>query len=190
MTSDESGVEREDVEPVIVRISATAHLASGFGALGLLAVVLAVPWTAPLLVIPVIASAMIVRLRTVADVRTVTARTLLSSRTVDWADIKGLRFVKRTIPQKRSDKCCAGACKHDAFPSFFLQFNSLRISRNSKTPLLPTTHRAARSAPCANPSRLRAVWRSVMVSAAESKPISCVPGFAPARLALRLTGRA
>jgi hypothetical protein len=94
MTSDESGVERNDVEPVIVRISATAHLASGFGALGLLAVVLAVPWTAPLLVIPVIASAMIVRLRTVADARTVTARTLLGSRTVEWADIKGLRFVK------------------------------------------------------------------------------------------------
>ena len=94
MTSDESGVEREDVEPVIVRISATAHLASGFGALGLLAVVLAVPWTAPLLVIPVIASAMIVRLRTVADARTVTARTFLGSRTVEWADIKGLRFVK------------------------------------------------------------------------------------------------
>jgi Bacterial PH domain len=86
--------ERKDVAPVVLRISPTAHLASGFGALGLLAVVLAVPWTAPLLVIPVIASAMIVRLRTVADVRTVTARTLLSSRTVDWADIKGLRFVK------------------------------------------------------------------------------------------------
>jgi hypothetical protein len=98
MTSDESetpkGVEREDVEPVVLRISATAHLASGFGALGLLAVVLPVPWTAPLLVIPVIASAMIVRLRTVADARTVTARTLLGSRTVEWADIKGLRFVK------------------------------------------------------------------------------------------------
>jgi hypothetical protein len=94
MTSDESGVGREDVEPIVIRISATAHLASGFGALGLLAVVLAVPWTAPLLVIPVIASAMIVRLRTVADARTVTARTLLGSRTVEWADIKGLRFVK------------------------------------------------------------------------------------------------
>ena len=94
MTSEQSGVEREDVEPVVVRISATAHLASGFGALGLLAVVLAVPWTAPLLVIPLIASAMIVRLRTVANARTVTARTLLGSRTVEWADIKGLRFVK------------------------------------------------------------------------------------------------
>jgi Bacterial PH domain len=100
MTSDESDepdrLEHKDAAPVVLRISPMAHLASGFGALGMLAVVLAVPWTAPLLVIPVIASTMIVRLRTVADVRTVTARTLLSSRTVDWADIKGLRFVKRS----------------------------------------------------------------------------------------------
>lgn len=81
-------------ESVVLRISPTAHFASGFGALGLLAVVLAVPWTAPLLVIPVIASAMIARLRTVADAQTVTTRTLLGSRTVGWADIKGLRFVK------------------------------------------------------------------------------------------------
>ena len=98
MTSDESenpySVEPQDVEPVVLRISAIAHLASGFGALGLLTVVLAVPWTAPLLVIPVIASAIIVRLRTVADARTVTARTLLGTRMVEWADIKGLRFVK------------------------------------------------------------------------------------------------
>ena len=84
----------DDVAPVVVRMSPTAHFASGFGALGLLAVVLAVPWTAALLVIPVIASAMIVRLRTVADGHTVTARTLLGSRTVDWDDIKGLRFAK------------------------------------------------------------------------------------------------
>lgn len=72
-----TGDPRPDPKPVVLRISPTAHLASGFGALGLLAVVLAVPWTAPLLVIPVIASAMIVRLRTVADTQTVTARTLL-----------------------------------------------------------------------------------------------------------------
>jgi hypothetical protein len=85
---------REDAKPVVVRISPTAHFASGFGALGLLAVVLAVPWTAPLLVIPLIASAMIVRLRTVADSQTVTARTLLGSRTVSWTDINGLRFEK------------------------------------------------------------------------------------------------
>ncbi len=90
----DSGDPRPGPKPVVLRISPTAHLASGFGALGLLAVVLAVPWTAPLLVVPVIASAMIVRLRTVADTQTVTARTLLGSRTVDWADIRGLRFVK------------------------------------------------------------------------------------------------
>lgn len=98
MTSDESekseGLEPKGAARVVLRISPMAHLASGFGALGMLAVVLAVPWTAPLLVIPVVASAMIVRLRTVADTRTVTARTLLGSRTVDWAEIKGLRFVK------------------------------------------------------------------------------------------------
>src|SRR6266849_2370300 len=69
------------------------------------------------------------------------------------------------------------------------QLNSPRISRNSKTPFLPASHRAARKAPRAKPSRLRAVCRSVMVSAAESKPTSCVPGCAPARLALRLIGR-
>lgn len=81
-------------EAVVLRMSPAAHLASVFAALGLLAVVLAVPATAPLLVLPVLTSAMIVRLRTVADDKTVTARTLLGSRTVDWADIKGLRFVK------------------------------------------------------------------------------------------------
>ncbi|HUM00467.1 MAG TPA: PH domain-containing protein [Mycobacterium sp.] len=98
MSTDESenaGVaERTAAAPVVLRMSPTAHMASGFAALGLLAVVLAVPATAPLLVLPVIASVLIVRLRTVADSQTVTARTLLGSRTVDWADIKGLRFVK------------------------------------------------------------------------------------------------
>jgi hypothetical protein len=86
--------EQAGPAPVVLRISPTAHLASGFAALGMLAVVLAAPVTAPLLVLPMIASAMIVRLRTVADAQTVTARTLLGTRTVDWADIKGLRFVK------------------------------------------------------------------------------------------------
>jgi hypothetical protein len=92
MSTGES--EHSEAAPVVLHMSPTAHLASGFAALGMLAVVLAVPMTAPLLVIPVIASVMIVRLRTVADGQTVTARTLLGSRTVDWEDIKGLRFVK------------------------------------------------------------------------------------------------
>lgn len=72
-----------------------AHLAVGFFTLGLLSLVFAWPaWSAPLLVIPVIVSAMIIRLRTVADRETVTARTLLSSETVAWSDIEGLRFSK------------------------------------------------------------------------------------------------
>ena len=39
-----------------------------------------------------ILSVYIIRLRTVADRDTVTARNLLSSETVDWDDIEGLRF--------------------------------------------------------------------------------------------------
>jgi hypothetical protein len=52
------------------------------------------PVCAPLLVIPVILSVLIARWRTVADARMVTARTLLGSQTVAWADVEGLRFVK------------------------------------------------------------------------------------------------
>jgi hypothetical protein len=80
--------------PVVIRISPMAHFAVGFLTLGLLAVVLSWPPTAPLLVIPVVASTMIIRLRTVADEQTVTARTLLSSRSVRWDDVGGLRFTK------------------------------------------------------------------------------------------------
>ena len=72
-----------------------AHFAVGFLVLGMLAVVLGgPPWTAPLLIIPVILSAYIIRLRTVADRDTVTARSLLGSETVRWEDIEGLRFSK------------------------------------------------------------------------------------------------
>jgi hypothetical protein len=71
-----------------------AHLAVGFLVLGLLAVVLAARWTAPLLVIPVLLSVSIVRFRTVADRDTVTARSLWNSETVRWQDIEGLRFSK------------------------------------------------------------------------------------------------
>ncbi len=80
-------------EPVVIRISPMAHFAVGFLALGMLALVLGGPaWVALLLVIPVILSIYIIRLRTVADRDTVTARNLLSSETVDWDDIEGLRF--------------------------------------------------------------------------------------------------
>jgi Bacterial PH domain len=79
--------------PVVVKISPMAHLAVGFFALGLLALVLAKPAVfAPLLVLPVIASTIIVRYRTVADRDGVTARTLVSSTTAPWSDVDGLRF--------------------------------------------------------------------------------------------------
>jgi hypothetical protein len=81
--------------PVVVKISPMAHLAVGFFTLGLLALVLANPvWFAPLLVLPVAASVAIVRYRTVANRDTVTARTLLSSQTVPWSEVDGLRFDK------------------------------------------------------------------------------------------------
>jgi hypothetical protein len=60
----------------------------------MLAVVLGATWTAPLLIIPVMLSAAIVRLRTVAERDTLTARHLLRSVTVRWEDIDGLRFNK------------------------------------------------------------------------------------------------
>ncbi|OBK96155.1 hypothetical protein A5645_09695 [Mycobacterium asiaticum] len=78
--------------PVVIKVSPVAHIAVGFLTLCLLVPVTAFAWTLPLLVIPVLLSAMIVRLRTVADDRGVTVRTLLGSRTLAWEDIDGLRF--------------------------------------------------------------------------------------------------
>jgi hypothetical protein len=77
---------------VIIKVSPMAHLAVGFLTLGLLIPVLEWPLTTPLFVIPVVLSAMIVRLRTVADDQGVTVRNLWGSRTVRWEDIDGLRF--------------------------------------------------------------------------------------------------
>jgi hypothetical protein len=82
-----------DQKPVIIRISPMAHFAVGFLIVGMLAVILAgPPWVALILLIPITLSVAIVRYRTIADTKTVTARTLLSSETVGWDDIDGLRF--------------------------------------------------------------------------------------------------
>jgi hypothetical protein len=83
-----------ETPPVVINISPMAHFAVGFFALGLLVPVLTWPVTAPLLIIPVVLSALIFRLRTQADRDGVTVRTLLGSRTVRWEDIDGLRFNK------------------------------------------------------------------------------------------------
>ncbi|MDT5015165.1 MAG: hypothetical protein QOD39_1325 [Mycobacterium sp.] len=72
-----------------------AHFATGFFALGLLALVLAGPtWVALLLVLPVILSLVVIRYRTVADRDAVTVRSLTSSETVAWEDVDGLAFHK------------------------------------------------------------------------------------------------
>lgn len=78
-----------------------AHFAVGFLALGLLVPVLTWPLTAPVLVIPIVLSALIVRLRTVADENGVTVRTLLGSRAVRWDAIDGLRFSKSAWARAR-----------------------------------------------------------------------------------------
>ncbi|MCK0175013.1 MULTISPECIES: PH domain-containing protein [Mycobacteriaceae] len=70
-----------------------AHVAVGFFTLGLMSLVLANPRVfTVLLVLPVLASALIMRLRTVADADGVTARRLLGRRRLAWEDIEGLRF--------------------------------------------------------------------------------------------------
>jgi small-conductance mechanosensitive channel len=81
-------------KPTVIRMSQMAHFAVGFFTLGLLIPVLSWPWTAPVLLLPLVLSACVVRWRTVADRTGVTARSLLGSRTVAWEEIEGLRFVK------------------------------------------------------------------------------------------------
>ena len=80
-------------DPVVIKISGTAHLAVGFFTLGLLALVLANPAVfTVLLLIPILASVAIIRFRTTADRDTVSVRSLFGSRTIDWEDVDGLRF--------------------------------------------------------------------------------------------------
>ncbi|BBY65996.1 low molecular weight protein antigen 6 [Mycolicibacterium helvum] len=79
-----------------------AHFASGFLALCLLVMITMFPtWGAVFMVLPVVASYAIVRFRTVADLETLTARTLLSSRTVSWDEVDGLRFDRSSWARAR-----------------------------------------------------------------------------------------
>ena len=84
--ASQSSAEQTD-KPVTIRMSQMAHFAVGFFTLGLLVPVLTWPWTSPLLIIPVLLSASVIRWRTVADRETVTARTLLGSKTVRWEQL-------------------------------------------------------------------------------------------------------
>lgn len=76
----------------MIKVSPIAHLAVGFLTLGLLIPVLLWPPSLPLLLLPVLLSALIIRLRTVADDGGVTVRTLFGTRKVRWDEIDGLRF--------------------------------------------------------------------------------------------------
>ncbi|MBO0863675.1 MAG: PH domain-containing protein [Mycobacterium sp.] len=84
-------------------MSPITHFGVGFLTLGLLVPVLTWPLTAPLLVIPVVLSALIIRLRTVADEHGVTVRTLLGTTTVRWDEIDGLLFKKSSWARARLD---------------------------------------------------------------------------------------
>jgi hypothetical protein len=91
-----------DPSPLVIRISPMAHFAVFFLFLGLAALVYVWPtWTLVLFGIPVLVSAAVVRYRTVADRDQVTSRTLLSSRTVPWTEIEGLRFTRSSWAKAR-----------------------------------------------------------------------------------------
>ncbi len=80
--------------PVVIRISPMAHFAAAVLAGAMMLPILALPWLAPLLLIPAAASFAVFRLRTVASDADVTTRGLLRSTTVGWDQIEGLKFVK------------------------------------------------------------------------------------------------
>jgi hypothetical protein len=89
----------------VIRISPMAHFAPAFLALAILTLMPALgSWSLALLAIPVAISVAIVRLRTTADADGVTARGLLSSRTLPWGEVGGLRFNRGGWAQA----CCGG----------------------------------------------------------------------------------
>ena len=84
-----------DTAKTVIRISPMAHITSLFVTLALITIGPAFgPAGYTLLVIPVLLSVAIERVRTVADLDTVTARTLLKTRTVLWPQIEGLEFTR------------------------------------------------------------------------------------------------
>jgi hypothetical protein len=85
--------EAVETKKTVIRISPMAHFAP---ALVALSVVVFIPvlgnWALLLLIFPALIAVAIARLRTVADPDTVTARGLVSSRTLPWSDVEGLKF--------------------------------------------------------------------------------------------------
>lgn len=84
-----------DSSTTVIRVSPMAHIASAFLVIALITIGPAFGTAGfGLLVVPVLLSFAIERLRTVADGETVTARGLLKSRTVRWPRVEGLEFTK------------------------------------------------------------------------------------------------
>jgi len=82
-------------QAVVIRISPMAQFAPAFLAVSILVLVPAFGnWALVLLLIPALVSVAIIRLRTVADRDAVTARSLLTSKTVPWSQVEGLRFTR------------------------------------------------------------------------------------------------
>lgn len=82
-----------DPASVLIRISPMAHIASAFVAVFVLAFFPAWgPGALSMLVVPVLMSLAIERLRTTADQTSITARTMLKSKTIPWTHVEGLRF--------------------------------------------------------------------------------------------------
>jgi len=85
--------EALETKQTVIRISPMAHFAPAFL---VLSVVVFIPvlgnWALMLLTLPALVAVAIARLRTVADPETVTARGLVSSRTLPWSEVEGLKF--------------------------------------------------------------------------------------------------
>lgn len=88
--------------PVVIRMSPMAHFATGFLALGIMVMTPFITmWGATLLIVPIAGSVVIARLRTEADQKKVTTRSVLGSRTVAWDQIDGLQFTKSAWARAR-----------------------------------------------------------------------------------------
>jgi len=85
--------EALEAKATVIRISPMAHFAPAFVALSVVAFIPVLgKWALALLIFPAFAAVAIARLRTVANPETVTARGLVSSRTLPWSDVEGLKF--------------------------------------------------------------------------------------------------
>lgn len=82
---------------VVFRVPRMALIAVGMLALGVSAPALAWPAAfAWLWILPPLALYWVLRLRTVVSPEGLRTRTLVGSRTIDWAEVRGIRFPRRT----------------------------------------------------------------------------------------------